>query len=329
MMNLGLLFTLAIAQQTAPMIDYRAGAFTVSAEGFSQTVQAVDDPARPTRAMSVRSGEYWVMWDDRGLTVRVGDQATTTRLGDVATSPRVQTRDEIIATAEKIASGRRSRDAKALSGWQFSGDELYLVFRWEESDGTPWLEALFRLNVPAKDRKPALVGRFEGLSQAKGAVDERLFLHRGAPAMVTTREHEWGISAWDASAGKATFSKLGERLMSNRVSADGESVFFLERSAYGTALAGRTATDGVRELFAEFRGQGYFVSTEPAIVLIEDDRNVRLRICESGQEQSFALGTAATMTERGILAWSPKDAPVRAVLLSATDLSPLARWSLE
>ena len=237
--------------------------------------------------------------------------------------------DAIVETADMIADGRRSRRAAALSGWQFVGDDIYMVFRWDEQGGRPWLEALFKVNVTARDRKPTLVGRFAGLSQARKPLEDRLFLHDGQPSMIVTREGDWGLASWNLEAGEPRYEPLGTRLTHAMASPDGDVVYFVELTTYGMSVAGRIPLNGgERERYAEFRGNGTFVATAPPILCIEDERGVRYRLCASGQEQSFALGTSAVMTEKGLLVYSPKEAPQRAVLVSTEDLTPLARWSL-
>src|SRR4051812_48053687 len=72
-----------------------------------------------------RRNKTFAVWDERGLTVRIGKKVRSTHLPDIAVSPRVFPRDEILKTIDLIHRGKRKKGANALSGSRRIGNTAY------------------------------------------------------------------------------------------------------------------------------------------------------------------------------------------------------------
>ena len=175
MTPLALLLPLAppIQAVDAPTLEYYQDHFVVRRGVEAWRVPAHPPATRPVLAVAFRRNQNYAVWDERGLTIRRGEQVRHTFLPDVPTSPRLFEREEILNTVELIRAGKRKRDADSLSGAMRIGNDAFFLVRWEE-DGKPWTEALVSVDLSASSLQPKVLGRFEGVSVAYRPIDDRL-----------------------------------------------------------------------------------------------------------------------------------------------------------
>lgn len=324
-------FLIASATLQTPQtvqIDLKRDAFVVTGPSGPETVPLRQTPKVAQDKFALKDGDHWVVWDQRGLTVRVGTHAKTTRLPDVATSLKANTREQIAETIDKIQRGERTREAAALSGFELVGEQLYLLVRWEEKGGAPWMECVVRVDLATKSNAPVFVGRMPAVSKASGPVADELFLTGGKLATIAVDGPQWGLAFWDVAESFGRFVGIGSGLARHSVQPDGASVLFVEDTGYRTQLGGvAQLPSGERRNLVESAGRVSFVSAKPIVARIDDDLGVALRFAGSGLEQRFAKGTEARACGYGLLVWSPKEAPLRAALFPGSDWIPSARWS--
>lgn len=338
-----LLALAALIQAPAVSLSYGGGAFTIKSGAKTEYVNLIAPLKRmapPPRVEKTGSlelvwdsqgarlerGDYAIAWTAKGLWVREGAWSHLTRLPEIATSPKLQSAEAIREVVARAGKGELELGATSLAGAEAIGEKLVLLIRWEDKQGKPWLEALISLDVAGRQRKPALIGRFAGFTRpAAQGDDDRLFMMGEALAAVTGDGPKWGLARLDPETGASTFDAFGERL--EAWSAKGDSLYFVESTAYGTDLAGAIERSGAgRRLFAEARGAAKWLSTDPPLLFLEDSEGVRLMHAVSGRLQEFATGTEARWTAMGVLAWSPAKAPVRAALLNPEGWRPITRW---
>jgi hypothetical protein len=343
-MMASLLALAALLQAPGPTIAFDGSSFKVHSGGRTEIVQVVPavrgaaEPARRVRTgalelswgpeeVRLQRGDYSIVWNAKGLHVRDGAWSYATRLEEYPASPRVQTTDAIRDTVAKVGAGERRLGATQLVGAEAVGERLTLLFRWEDANGAPWLEALASFDVAARQRKPAFAGRLTGFTRAPAVPGraDRLFIVGQALAAVTESAEQWGLARLDAATGAASFDAFGERLDSWLV--EGETLFFTERTAHGTHLSGAIQRTGEsRRQIAEARRSARWLAGSPPVLRLEDAEGVRLMHAASGRLIGFAPGTEARATAFGVLAWSPAAAPTRAVLLNPEGWRALARW---
>lgn len=333
----------ALIQAPAASLSYGGGSFTIRYGAKTESVDVIAPrmgmapPQRVDKTGSLEliwdyqgarleRGDYAISWTSKGLWVREGKWSHVTRLPEIATSPKLQSADSIREVLARAGKGELELGASSLAGAEAIGDKLVLLIRWEDKLRKPWLEALISLDVAGRQRKPALIGKFTGFTRAAAqGDDDRLFMMGQALAAVTEDGAKWGLARFDPETGASTFDSFGERLDS--WAAKGDSLYFVERTEYGTNLAGAVERSGAgRRLFAEARRSARWLALDPPLLHLEDSEGVRLMHAISGRLQEFAAGTDARWTNAGVLAWSPAKAPVRAALFNPEGWRPLARW---
>jgi hypothetical protein len=295
-----------------------------------ETVERVPIEPAPEapRAIVFRRDDTFAVWDERGLSVRKGERLFTSRLPDVPTSPRVQPRERILQTIPLLESGRRSREASALSGARRLGSDAFFLVRWEESDGAPWLEALMKVDLSADEPRPQFVGRFEGLSLSRNPIGDRLGIRNGAlTVLVRTEADVWGEALFEVASGQFDFKPIGAQLESaQHVAAD--RAFFVERAGPRGRVAGiADLRTGERESLFEVSGEVAFVDErQPALVRIQGERGAFLRNAATGAETPLPESAVVRRVEAGVLVWSPAAAPTGATLFHPDRWDVLARW---
>lgn len=327
MAQLALLSVLAVSV-TNPQIQFEDGSFKVFDAENSESVRLSAKPLPPPKKYLSQKGSKWVCWDERGLTIRVGKAAKTSRLPDIATSPKALSREQIVETVALIKAGTRKREAAALSGVQRLNDTVFLLVRWDQSDGGPWLEALVKVDLNEDSPKPQFVAKLPGLTKARNPINYELLRTPGGLVCVAERGTTWGLAKFDEAKNAMAWTPVGDRLMRYSMQPGGATALFIEQSSYGTKLAGRFhPSTGSKKIYCESRYDLNFVASSPLVVAEQTPQAMVLRAVESGLEQRFALGTQAKSTGLGMLAWSPASAPVRASLLDPNGWKVLANWT--
>lgn len=269
------------------------------------------DPKRRDEA-SFRRDKRWAVWDERGLTTRDGDWTATDRLEGIAVSPKVQAKEGIAATFKT----KRARAASGLSGARRVGSLVYLLPRWDDADGKPWLEALLVVDLGKPHPKPRLLGPFGGLSLGRGRMDDRLGLEGGTLTAAVNDADAWGVATYDPKRERFGFRPRGVHLFA----LEGDRI--IEATAYGTTLAGRQA--GGRTIpWMETRGPAEFVPGAGSVLVRTGDR---LRNAVTGAELRLAPDAEVRRSSAGLLVFWPAAAPRSARLIDPMRFEERARW---
>ncbi len=316
------------APATPPVIALNGGFFVIT-EGTVVTKVNTKQWAKPREtAFALKDRKSTLSWDAKGLTVKTGTQVRTTKFADLPTLAKFFTPDEIQSYRSQLASKEVKADAVALSGWERVGEILYLVPRWETKAKKTWLEMIVRvdLNKPSPWIEPMAV--VDGFSTAKLAVEDHLIRTPGGVGMVAERDGEWGFSFWGMKDPATTFRAIGQFPRLFDVNADGTVLRFIEKTSYGTQLAGMAKLPtGERSDLAENRDPMHFPGDTAEIVQISSPKSVTLRNTESGLELKLPASVGVRNVPPGVLVWVPRENPTQAVLYSRAGLRAIARWS--
>lgn len=325
-----LLLCLALNQTSVEpfQINYLEETFIVRGNELTERVPLQLPKPKPTLSVAFRKNTTFAVWDDRGLTIRHGRRVRSTRLPEIAVSPRAFEREQILETLDKIKAKDRRREASGLSGARRVGNFAYFLVRWNERNGSPWLEALVRVDLNSPTSKPEFVGRFGGLSTATAAIDDRMFLREGRLAILARATKEWGLATYDLAGKRFDFQALGENL-ETVVPAGQDTLAFIERTAYGTRVAGELdLTTLTRRELAEVRGRARFLDGDlPRLLVANNGREAVIRNLDSGSELRLPASSSLRRTRAGVLVWSPVRPPKRATLYDPARWSPRAEWA--
>ena len=281
-----------------------------------ETLPRVARGTKRRNDLSFRRDRRWAVWDERGLTTRDGDWTATDRLEAVPVSPKAQSKRAIAETLAKVKAGKRKRAAAGLSGARRLGGTVYLLPRWDDAEGKPWLEALVAVDLAKPHPKARLLGTFGGLSLGRGPLDDRLSLRGGKLTAAVNEEDAWGDATYDPKIARFGFKARGVRLFAL------EDDRIIEATPYGTTLAGRRA--GARTIpWMETRGPAEFVPGEGPVLVRSGDR---LRNATTGAELRLARGAAVRRSSSGLLVFWPLDAPRSARLVDPVRFEERARW---
>src|ERR1044072_4298054 len=123
------LAALAAATAQAPKVTltYFQEHFIVRDGAFNESAPLRLTPTTPKLSTVFRKNNTYAVWDERGLTVRVGDSVRSSKLPSIVLSPKGFTRDEILFTNREIKAGRRSVDVAALSGAVRVANKVYFL----------------------------------------------------------------------------------------------------------------------------------------------------------------------------------------------------------
>jgi hypothetical protein len=314
--TLALLLALGQRPTDQYTLAYSADTFVV-AKGAAKESISTDPPEPKERMISFRRDKRWAVWDERGLTTRDGDWMASDQMEAVPLSPRLFKRAEILATLGKIKAGRRQKEAAGLSGAKRVGATVYFLPRWEEDDGTPWLEALVAVDLSQPHPKPKLIGRFAGISLARQPIEDRLGIINGLLTVAVNRSGTWGVASFDPKTGQFAYKPNGVRILA--FESDGRMI---EKTSYGTVLAGRW--DGSRTIpWLETRGNAEFVAGEGPILVRTGDR---LQNAVTGAEVKLPADAAVRRAKSGVLVFWPEASPRSARLYEPNRFEELARW---
>ena len=241
-MNLAtILLSLLLAAQgsKAPTMRYFQGQFVLR-EGKQITripLQLVKP--KPPQSLAFRRNKVFVVWDDRGLSVRVGKKLTTYALTGYSVSPRIFSREDILKTLDLVKKGKRRRGADALSGAIRISGVCYVLARWDTPEGTPWMETLISVDLRDPAPKPKLIAKLPAHSTATGQIDDKLFILDDKLSTIAVKGDEWGIAQFETASAQFVFVPLGKGLQSF-TPIDPRLGLYVEKSSYGTHIAGRT-----------------------------------------------------------------------------------------
>lgn len=330
MVALGCLLGL-LALQQPPALSYKNGVFTSVVAGKQEQISIKADDLSPKKIFMFQIGRRWLVWDDRGLTVRVGSKSTTTRLPEIAVTPKLFSRDEILDTVAKFKTKARNKEANAVSGIAQDGNTLYLLARWDETASkAPWLEAVVKVDMSQPTPKPQLVGRFVGFTRSRGSlIGNELRLMDGELIACTEMDEGWGFSVLNIDTAEANFTKIGRGVQAVSLQPSAKRILFIEKTSYGTRLGGvARIPGGERRELLETRDPFRFLSGPNLIAVVTTKEGIRVRSIETGSELALPSAVGLAPVSTGILVWVPKDKPVRAAIYDARRWSGISRWEL-
>lgn len=326
---LAALLLLDANSQEPPTIQFIEDGFRIQGAANRIWVPVRRLPMIPRSAVSFRQGVKWAVWDERrGMTIRAGRFVKSSKLQDVPLSPKLFSREEILRTRSLISSGRRTREASALSGAKRLGDVVFLLARWEERDGRPWLESLISVDLAEKRPTWKLIGRFDGFTLADQPVDDKLLMLDGQLAVVARLPSGWGVARYDPKSTIFTSILIGQRLacyfpLSQRLG------IALEPTGYGATVVRRVdLTAASTETLFETRGDIELVdASDPLLFILRRSGETLLHNADSGAEERIPSLSRVKRTDMGVLIWSPASSPTYAILYDPSRWSILARWN--
>jgi hypothetical protein len=280
----------------------------------------------PVLAKAYRRNKTFAVWDERGLTIRVGQRKFTTQLEEVAVTPKLFEKSEIDETVSLLAQKKRKRQATALAGSVRIGTDVYFLPRWLNSDGTAWLEALVKVDLTQANPKPQLLGRFSGISLADQAIDDRLFMLQDKLSVVTRQRGVWGLAQYTPKTEMFDFTPVGASLGGYRQLSPRFGLY-LEKTSYGTQTAGKVDwfTQN-RRILVETRGNVRIADPFDAPILILSENGIPYIVnADTGARQQLPASSAVRRCKFGVVVWSPFDSPRRAWLYDPDRWRALAR----
>lgn len=317
-----------IMGQTATLA-YKEGSFEIKTPAQSlivSTERYVGPAPFPSDNVTLSYSGRQITFDSKGLGIRQGNAYGYSKLPSLAMTTKLFGNKEIAETKAKISSGERQAGFSALSGFEYVGTTLYLLLRWEEKSGQPWLEALVGLDMSQKQLQPKLIGRFDGVSFAKGIVDDRLESWNGGLAAFTVNGEEWGLATMTPENGAKNFVSYGAKAAAARLIPGGLKAIGMTPTNYGTTLVTLVdlATQRAR-LASEVRGQIRGLVEPNILHWREGSQNVFTNL-ETGAELRPTWDSVPVTTSLGLLVYSPSLNPERAALYDPVSFRQTASW---
>ena len=323
-------FVLAAALTVQPDLSFADGLFTIRDGGDTVNVplSAAASPLEISAdRLSMEVSGTLITFDQRGLGIQYGERGGFTGLGYMPTTPKLFTREQILRNAELIDSGERQAKVSSVSGFEIVGDTVYLLMRWDDKRGDPWLETLVYIDSSGEAPKVNLVGRFVGFTFAKGVVSDELHGTGGRLYAVTRSESGFGIGDYSPADQKVdyrivpgvvdTITLFGDRFLTERT------------TVYGTTLVGvLDPLTLAHRTVLETRGE-VVVSGLISSLQIKEDGVSSFVALGSGAKIEVESGCAYADTQFGVLKWYPADAPEKAELLETGGWTRVASWTLE
>ena len=322
----------AVPPKNKPTLTYFEKHFIVRDGAESESAPLKLPPEEAKLSTLFRRNATFAVWDERGLTVRVGPKVKSFKLQDVATSPKAFTRDEIVDTLVAIRKGDRTKAASALSGAVRIGNHAYFLARWEDRSGKPWAEAIVQVDLSQRSPEPRFVARADALSLAAKPIDDQLFILDGKVSYIAKKESRWGLELLDSRNGRLDFEPLGDEILSFAfLDQERESGLFIERTSYGTNLAGRVSLKArTRKTLFETRDKIRFIDdAEPACLVIGNGKSSKIVDTASGAIMDLPASCGIRRMTRGLIIWTPSDEPKKAWLYDPTRWEGRAWWNSE
>jgi hypothetical protein len=293
-------------------------------------------PHEPKLSMLFRKNDTFAVWDERGLTIRVGSNVKSTKFPEIATSPRAFTREEILATQKEIKAGRRSKDVGALSGAIRVGSKVFFLGRWIDKNGKAWSEALIQVDLTEKFPKPKFISRIHALSLADKPLDDQMFVMDNRLSYVARNGNTWGVQQFDPRDGRFSFDELGDLLVDYdalpaSTSRRNPVGLFVEKTLYGTTVAGRVDLHGRgRKTLAEARASMRFIDTsDPECVVLSIGKSAAIINTDTGAWYELPSPCSTRRTSRGVVIWTPVEQPKRAWLFDPVRWEVRAWWNAD
>jgi hypothetical protein len=285
---------------------------------------------RPRLLTSFRKNQNYAVWDERGLTIRIGKIAKSTRLEAIATSPKAFEREEILENVEKIQTKERKATASALSGAKRVGNMVFFLARWEDKDAKPWMEALVSVDLTGTTFHPTFHARLPGLTLATGKIDDRLFVLSDRLSAIARDGDSWGVASYNPELAKFDFTLAGRKLQSYQPITTTTGAF-VERADHGSMVGGLVDLKTMnRKLLVEEKANVRFVDKRsPLLAVFQRNGGARLLNTDTGAELTLPASASMRRTPMGLVVWSPFREPKRAWLYDMKRWDLLASWAGE
>jgi len=278
-----LLVSNMVPQETAISFDKKARAFVVKVGKETRVAKVQPYPPAPIPALVFRKDDRWVVWDKRGLVIRVGEKVTSTRLDPVVDDATLFTAKQKAENARLIKEGKRKKQASALSGAVRIGTTVFLLPRWVDTSGQTWLEAMVKVDFSDPEPRPKVLGKFNGNTRAAKPIDNEVFVVDDRPAAIVTQGDTWGVSSLDPKSGDIVYSVFGNNLDNYRASG-----LFSEKTSYKTTLFGEVdPKTGRRRILYETKSSNFELTPVLPVLARFDAKATVLHHLESGAEISL------------------------------------------
>ena len=281
----------------------------------------------PTEKVLFRKDAAFAVWDSRGLSVRQRSWVFTSQLTEIAVTPKLFSKEEIDVTKRLLAEGRRRLAASGVVGAMRDGAVVYFLAQWREKDGKPWLEALVKVDLNEPKPKPQLVGKFGGMSLDLRPGNSRLFVRDEKPCIWSQSETNWGLESFDPDTKVFDLKPVGGKADTIELGA-GRIGWFVERTEHPSRVLGRwdSVTLNRRDL-VETRGTiRLLADRSPWIAVLHEDEGAVLQNLETGGRLLLPDSSGFEWSAFGVLVWSPRGKPVKAILYEPSRWTELARW---
>ena len=298
------IFSALLQTQTPqlPSLQVMGNKINVTIAGKLASVNADEDPSveKSVDHIAFRRDNRWAVWDNRGLTVREGENVKTTKLGDIAVSPRAFPHDQIVKNLDLFKAKKRSKDSDSLSGSLRLGTKCYFMPRWTAKDGQTWLEALVLVDLAESNPKPKFLGIFKGLSSSYKPIDDKLFVVKDQLAVVTTQGDTWGLSSYDEPQSSFEFNPLGSKLVSYF-----RGGYFLESTSYGTNIVGQIElASGNRKNLFETRSRTVEMTDGSALAVLRTKENTVIKNLKTGGQVTHSPNAFVSTIDNYVLVWT-------------------------
>ena len=298
------IFSALLQTQTPslPSLQVIGNKINVTIGGKIASVNVDEDPSveKSVDHIAFRRDNRWAVWDNRGLTVREGENVKTTKLGDIAVSPRAFPHDQIVKNLDLFKSKKRNKDSDSLSGSVRLGTKCYFMPRWTAKDGQTWLEALVMVDLAESNPKPKFLGTFKGLSSSYKPIDDKLFVVKDQLAVVTTQGDTWGLSSYDEPQSSFEFNPLGSKLISYF-----RGGYFLESTSYGTNIVGQIElATGTRKNLFETRSKVVEMTDGSALAVLRTKENTVIKNLKTGGQVTHSPNAFVSPINNYVLVWT-------------------------
>lgn len=331
-MSLAIVAAGLMLSQQAPLreITYQDGLFTLKGpEGQSKV------SLKPGfEAMNTSTGRLWLpvggqvlTFDQNGVGFRRNNASTYATYASIATSDKLFSKDQIDQINRDVAANKKSLDVSAVSGWEKIGETVYLILRWDDKQGTPWLEVLMKYEFPKGKPNATFLGRFDSLTNASGRVNDKLMFENGKLSTITHGGETSLLETFDIVSKSFEKAALDARFTDAKLLEGSLFGMGLERTPAKTFLISLIdrETRSSRQV-AEVRGSIANLYT-PAVLHYKYENRSTLLNLASGAELIIPGDCGIEAVSSGLLLWTPAANPQVAALYSSGSFRTLARWS--
>jgi hypothetical protein len=274
--------------------------------------------------LNMRIGDTLITFDKNGLGIRYGKKGGYTTLAYMPTSPKIFSTEEIVRNTELAKSGERPARVSAVSGFEVVNDKLYLLLRWDDKSGKPWLETLVDLDTSGDVPKIGLIGRFGGFSYTSDPVSDELYSTGNKLFVVLRGIDGLALGTCDTLQGTTAFKKLAPIV--DECHRFGSLFYTVTKTPHGMKSVG--IVNPVPERFRtvlETRGEVVGSALTSALA-VKESGHVSLFAFVSGAKLPVEDGSGFAETSFGVLVWTPKAKPVRATLRETEGWTILSEW---